>query len=71
MNRQGDYVHFCSAETDSAYAVGLLRRQKEKGALTRQEERMLIFMERRDDVGGKQKQAHQKLHNASVSELLF
>ena len=47
MNRQGDYVHFCSAETDSAYAVGLLRRQKEKGALTRQEERMLIFMERR------------------------
>ena len=41
MNRQGDYVHFCSAETDSAYAVGLLRRQKEKGALTRQEERML------------------------------
>lgn len=40
-------MYFCSAETDSVYAVGMLRRQKERGALTRQEERLLIFMERR------------------------
>ncbi len=47
MNRKRDFIHFCSAEADSAYAVGLLRRQKEVGTLTHQEERMLIFMERR------------------------
>lgn len=40
-------MYFCSAETDSIYAVGMMRRQQERGALTQQEERILLFMERR------------------------
>lgn len=47
MNREKEYFHFCCAESDSLYAMELLRGHKAAGQLSEGEVRLLSFMERR------------------------
>lgn len=47
MCENKDFLRFCSAEDDSLYALKQLRSRREEGSLTRQEERQLVFMEKR------------------------
>lgn len=47
MNRGKEYFHFCCAETDSLYAMELLRSHKEAGQLSEGQVRLLSFMEKR------------------------
>lgn len=41
------YLYFCSAEEDSFYALELLKKRRTEGSLTQQEERQIVFMEKR------------------------
>lgn len=47
MGEKKDCFRFCSAQQDSFYAIELLRCRRKEGALSKQEERQLRFMEKR------------------------
>lgn len=44
-------LYFCSAEEDSLYTIRLMQRRRKEGGLSEREERLLSFMENRDEEG--------------------